>query len=72
MFLLWDDHPDFRPGPEVCGMIRLPLDAFRAVLAGAAAADGFRADGTPLRVFSWQWAGMPADFPTLVLPALEG
>ena len=53
-------------------MIRLPLDAFRAVLAGAAAADGFRADGTPLRVFSWQWAGMPADFPTLVLPALEG
>ena len=69
VFLLWDDRPDFRPGPEVASMVRLPLAAFRAAAAGAPWADGFRADGTPVRIFSWQWAGKPVDFETLVLPA---
>ena len=71
VFLLWDPAPDFHPGEEVATMIRVPLDQWLARLEGAPAITAFAVDGTPLTVREDQWAGVPTDFYSTILPALQ-
>lgn len=71
VFLLWDDNPQFAPGPEVDGVIRLPLEAWIARLEGAESVTAYRPDGTPLAIREWEWAGVPNDFYSVVYPALR-
>lgn len=71
VFLLLDDHPDFRPGEEVAAMVRLPLEQWMGRLRGAPSSLGFTQDGRPITILESQWARLPNDFDTLVFPALR-
>ena len=71
VFLLWDDDPQFCPGPEVDGLIRVPLAAWLARLEGAESVTAYLPDGSPRTVWEWEWAGVPTDFYGAVYPALR-
>lgn len=68
VFLLWDDAPAFRPGPEVFSVVSLTPEQWQTHETQPVAAR--RPDGTAVPIYPHQWAGSPADFETLVLPAL--
>jgi len=70
VFLLWDDAPAFRPGPEVAGMIRVRKADWEAHLAGAAEIPAVGLDGKALTVRRDEWAGEAADYAELVEPVL--
>lgn len=71
VFLLRDDDPAFRPGPEVARMVRIRVDDWERHLHGAADVPAAVSDGRPLRIGREQWAGMPDSYLTLVAPALD-
>ena len=72
VFLLWEDKPDFHPGPEVAAMVKVPLEQWVARLNGAPSVTAFRSDGQALTIAEAQWAGRPVDFFSVVYPALLG